>query len=193
MKKIFTLFMAFMVAASMFALPQKSLSAKDVKAGFEKASVEKTLKAKVQKKNHEKLMVRDFVPASLKVAQTVSPAKVAAKNAVATSEHDTVKLSFEEFQAGPDFYEDYGEWYVAVGNGSCGFRFDWYSADFEGTFTTDDIELEFSYAWYLDEWDEEVYVEYVEIEMTTSKKAIDEYTDLLTLDATILGMTTKYM
>ena len=37
MKKIFTLFMAFVVAASMFALPQKSLSAKDVKAGFEKA------------------------------------------------------------------------------------------------------------------------------------------------------------
>ena len=39
----------------------------------------------------------------------------------------------------------------------------------------------------MDEWDEEVYVEYVEVEMTTSKKAVDEYTDLLTLDATILG------
>lgn len=187
MKKIFTLFMAFMVAASMFALPQKSLSAKDVKAGFEKASVEKTLKAKVQKKNHEKLMVRDFVPAELQATQTANPAKIAAKNAVAATERDTVKLSFDEFQAGPDFYEDYEEWYVAVGNGSCGFRFDWYSADFEGTFTTDDFEFEFCYAWYLDEWDEEVFVEYVEIEMTTSKKAIDEYTDLLTLDATILG------
>lgn len=187
MKKIFTLFMAFMVAASMFALPQKSLSAKDVKAGFEKASVEKTLKAKVQKKNHEKLMVRDFVPAELQVTQTANPAKIAAKNAVAATERDTVKLSFEEFQVGPDFYEDYEEWYVAVGNGSCGFRFDWYSADFEGTFTIDDIETEYSYGWYLDDWDEEVYVEYVEVEMTTSKKAVDEYTDLLTLDATVLG------
>ena len=187
MKKIFTLFMAFMVAASMFALPQKSLSAKDVKAGFEKASVEKTLKAKVQKKNHEKLMVRDFVPAELQVTQTANPARVAAKNAVAATERDTVKLSFDEFQVGPDYYEKYEEWYVAVGNGSCGFRFDWYSADFEGTFTIDDIETEFSYGWYLDDWDEEVYVEYVEIEMTTSKKAIDEYTDLLTLDATVLG------
>ena len=187
MKKIFTLFMAFMVAASMFAVPQKSLSAKDVKAGFEKASVEKTLKAKVQKKNHEKLMVRDFVPAELQVMQTTNPAKIAAKNAVAATEHDTVKLSFEEFQVGPDFYEDYEEWYVAVGNGSCGFRFDWYSADFEGTFTIDDIETEYSYGWYLDEWDEEAYVEYVEVKMTTSKKAVDEYTDLLTLDATVLG------
>ena len=187
MKKIFTLFMAFMVAASMFALPQKSLSAKDVKAGFEKASVEKTLKAKVQKKNHEKLMVRDFVPAELQVTQTANPARVAAKNAVAATERDTVKLSFDEFQVGPDYYEDYEEWYVAIGNGSCGFRFDWYSADFEGTFTIDDIETEYSYGWYLDEWDEEAYVEYVEVEMTTSKKAVDEYTDLLTLDATVLG------
>ena len=187
MKKIFTLFMAFMVAASMFAVPQKSLSAKDVKAGFEKASVEKTLKAKVQKKNHEKLMVRDFVPAELQVTQTANPARVAAKNAVAATERDTVKLSFDEFQVGPDYYEEYEEWYVAVGNGSCGFRFDWYSADFEGTFTIDDIETEYSYGWYLDEWDEEAYVEYVEVEMTTSKKAVDEYTDLLTLDATVLG------
>ena len=58
--------MAFVVAASMFALPQKSLSAKDAKAGFEKAPVAKTLKAKVQQTNQEKLSVRDFVPAELK-------------------------------------------------------------------------------------------------------------------------------
>ena len=187
MKKFFTFFMAFVVAVSMFALPQKSMSAKDVKAGFEKSSVENPLKVKLEKKNTEKLTVRDFVPASLKVAQTVSPAKVAAKKAAETSEHDTVKLSFEEFQVGPEYYEDYEEWYVAVGDGNCGFRFDWYSTDFEGTFTTDDFEFEYCYGWYLDEWDEEVYVEYVDVEMTTSKKTIDEYTDLLTLDATILG------
>ena len=187
MKKIFTLFMAFVVAASMFALPQKNLSAKDAKAGFEKAPVTKALKATMQKNNSEKLSVRDFVPAELKAEKTANPAKIAAKNAVAATEHDTVKLSFEEFQVGPDFYEDYEEWYVAVGNGSYGFRFDWYSADFEGTFTTDDMEFEYSYGWYLDDWDSEVYFEYVEVEMTTSKKAVDEYTDLLTLDATILG------
>ena len=187
MKKLFSLLMAFVVTASLFAIPQKSLSAKDAKAGFEKAPVTKALKAKVQKNNSEKLMVRDFVPAELKAAQTANPAKIAAKNAVAATERDTVKLSFEEFQVGPDYYEEYEEWYVAVGNGSCGFRFDWYSADFEGTFNIDDIETEYSYGWYLDDWDEEVYVEYVEIEMTTSKKAIDDYTELLTLDATILG------
>ena len=174
MKKFFTFFMAFVVAVSMFALPQKSMSAKDVKAGFEKSSVENPLKVKLEKKNTEKLTVRDFVPASLKVAQTVSPAKLAAKKAVETSEHDTVKLSFEEFQVGPEYYEDYEEWYVAVGDGNCGFRFDWYSADFEGTFTTDDFEFEYCYGWYLDEWDEEVYVEYVEVEMTTSNMAVDE-------------------
>ena len=179
--------MAFVVTASLFAIPQKSLSAKDAKAGFEKAPVTKALKATMQKNNSEKLTVRDFVPAELKAEKTANPAKIAAKNAVAATEHDTVKLSFEEFQVGPDFYEDYEEWYVAVGNGSCGFRFDWYSADFEGTFATEDFEFEYCYGWYLDEWDEEVYVEYVEIEMTTSKKAIDDYTELLTLDATILG------
>ncbi|MBR6551156.1 MAG: hypothetical protein IKT71_08160 [Paludibacteraceae bacterium] len=188
MKKFITLFMATVVATSMFALPQKSMSAKDAKASFEKAKVENPLKAKVEKKHSEKLLVRDFVPAQVKEKKALAPVKkAAAKNSVAANERDTVKLSFEEFQVGPDFYEDYEEWYVAVGNGSYGFRFDWYSADFEGTFTTDDMELEYSYGWYLDDWDEEVYVEYVEVEMTTSKKAVDEYTDLLTLDATILG------
>ena len=77
MKKIFTLFMATVVAVSMFALPQKSMSAKDVKAGFEKSSVENPLKVKLEKKNTEKLTVRDFVPASLTVSQTANPAKVA--------------------------------------------------------------------------------------------------------------------
>ena len=188
MKKILTMFLAVVVTMSMYALPQKGLSAKDAKASFEKAKVENPLKAKVEKKHSEKLLVRDFVPAQVKEKKALAPVKkAAAKNSVAANERDTVKLSFEEFQVGPDYYEDYEEWYVAVGNGSYGFRFDWYSADFEGTFTIDDMELEYSYGWYLNDWDEEVYVEYVEVEMTTSTKAVDEYTDLLTLDATILG------
>ena len=187
MRKI-TLFLAFVVAVSTFALPQKNLAVQKEKAArFEKATVENTVAAKIEKKNSKNLTVRDFVPAELKAAQAANPAKIAAKNAVAATEHDTVKLSFDEFQVGPDYYEEYEEWYVAVGNGSCGFRFDWYSADYEGTFTIDDIETEYSYGWYLDDWDEEVYVEYVDIEMTTSKKTLDEYTDLMTLDATILG------
>ena len=182
------MFLAVVVTMSMYALPQKGLSAKDAKASFEKAKVENPLKAKVEKKHSEKLLVRDFVPAQVKEKKALAPVKkAAAKHSVAANERDTVKLSFEEFQVGPDYYEDYEEWYVAVGNGSYGFRFDWYSADFEGTFTIDDMELEYSYGWYLNDWDEEVYVEYVEVEMTTSTKAVDEYTDLLTLDATILG------
>ena len=124
MKKFFTLFMALMVAASMFALPAKSMSAKDAKASFEKAKVENPLKAKVEKKHSEKLLVRDFVPAQVKEKKALAPMKkAAAKNSVAANERDTVKLSFEEFQAGPDYYEDYEEWYVAVGDGNCGFRF----------------------------------------------------------------------
>ena len=187
MRKI-TLFLAFVVAVSTFALPQKNLAAQKEKAArFEKATVENTVAAKIEKKNSKNLTVRDFVPAELKAAQAASPAKVAAKNAVAATEYDTVKVSFDEFQVGPDYYEEYEEWYVVVGNGSCGFRFDWYSADYEGTFTIDDIETEYSYGWYLDDWDEEVYVEYVDIEMTTTMKALDDYTDLVTLDATILG------
>jgi hypothetical protein len=187
MKKLFSLLMAFVVTASLFAIPQKSLSAKDAKAGFEKAPVTKALKATMQKNNSEKLTVRDFVPAELKAEKTANPAKIAAKNAVAATEHDTVRVSFDEFESNPDYYEDYEEWFVSVNNGSFGFRFDWYSADFEGTFTTDDFEFEYCYGWYIDDWDEEVYIEYVEVEMTTTKTAIDDYTELLTLDATILG------
>ena len=66
MKKILTFFMAVVVAMSMYALPQKGLSAKDAKASFEKAKVENPLKAKVEKKHSEKLLVRDFVPAQVK-------------------------------------------------------------------------------------------------------------------------------
>jgi hypothetical protein len=141
----------------------------------------------MQKNNSEKLSVRDFVPAELKAEKTANPAKIAAKNAVAATEHDTVRVSFDEFESNPDYYEDYEEWFVSVNNGSFGFRFDWYSADFEGTFTTDDFEFEYCYGWYIDDWDEEVYIEYVDVEMTTTKTAIDDYTELLTLDATILG------
>ena len=187
MRKI-TLFLAFVVAISTFALPQKNLAVQKEKAArFEKATVENTVAAKIEKKNSKNLTVRDFVPAELKAAQAANPAKVAAKNAVAATEHDTVRVSFDEFDSDPDYYEDYEEWFVSVNNGSFGFRFDWYSADFEGTFTTDDFEFEYCYGWYLDDWDEEVYIEYVEVEMTTTKTAIDDYTELLTLDATILG------
>ena len=187
MRKI-TLFLAFVVAVSTFALPQKNLAVQKEKAArFEKATVENTVAAKIEKKNSKNLTVRDFVPAELKAAQAANPAKIAAKNAVAATEHDTVRVSFDEFDSDPDYYEDYEEWFVSVNNGSFGFRFDWYSADFEGTFTTDDFEFEYCYGWYLDDWDEEVYIEYVEVEMTTTKTAIDDYTELLTLDATILG------
>ena len=54
MKKLFSLLMAFVVTASLFAIPQKSLSAKDAKAGFEKAPVTKALKATMQKNNKQK-------------------------------------------------------------------------------------------------------------------------------------------
>ena len=69
MKKIFTLLMAMVVAASMMALPQASLSAKKAKAGFEKAVVNNPLKAKVQENIKKQALAHDFVrPAQTKKA-----------------------------------------------------------------------------------------------------------------------------
>ena len=84
MKRILTFFMSVVVAMSMLALPQENLSAKKTLTGVEKATVEHPLKAKVEKKHSEKLLVRDFVPAQVKEEKALAPVKKAAAKKPAT-------------------------------------------------------------------------------------------------------------
>ena len=169
MKKIFTLFMATVVALSVMALPHKTLkvdtkiSKKDLPATVERKVSDTPLQQAAAKTTKTQKFLRDFTRAKQ------APATSSMKKVVAAQAADTVYYSFDSFQQGPEYYEEYGDWYIAVGDLTCGMRFDWYADDVVGTFTTEDMEYEWSYMWYLNDWDEEVYVEYVDITLTVEK------------------------
>ena len=192
MKKFLTLFMATMVAASMFALPKNPVftGKKTVPAGVEQIKQEKRMMDKLQANRHEAVMQRNFVRPYVATAKK-APAVTTAKKV--TAEGDTITLNMD-FYVGPEYYEGSGEWFISLGDDEeRGVKLDWYAPQGEnndgyvGTFTTDDFEVEYSYMWYYDEWYEEVYVEYEDITMTISLDSVSEYVDVLKLNATILG------
>ena len=184
MKKFFTFFMAFMVAASMFALPQKSMSAKDVKAGFEKATVENPHKVKLDKKYKVQAMAHDFVrPEATKSAAKLAPAKHA------MAEGQTINMPMY-FSAGPEYYEEYGDWYIALENDDWWMlKLDWYAPQGEnndgyvGTFTLDDFDLSNTY--FVDPDYE--YVDVEDITLEVAKVPVDDVTARIELKATVLG------
>ena len=192
MKKIITLFMAMVVAASMFALPKNPVftGKKTVPAGVEQIKQEKRMMDKLQANRHEAVMQRNFVRPEVAVAKK-APAVTTAKKV--TAEGETITLNMD-FYVGPEYYPEYGDWYIALGDDEeRGIKLDWYAPQGEnndgyvGTFTTEDFEVEYSYMWYYDEWYEEVYVEFEDITMTISLDSVSEYVDVLNLNATILG------
>ena len=188
MKKIFTLFMATVVALSVMALPHKTLkvdtkvSKKDLPATVERKVSDTPLQQAAAKTTKTQKFQRDFTRTKQQAPATPSMKKVVAAQAA-----DTVYYSFDSFQQGPEYYEEYGDWYIAVGDGTCGMRFDWYADDVEGTFTTEDMEYEYSYMWYLNDWDEEVYVEYVDITLTVEKVEVSSSVSQYVLHAVFLG------
>jgi hypothetical protein len=104
MKKIFTLLMVMVVAASTMALPQANLSTKKAKAGFEKAVVNSPLKAKVKENIKKQALAHDFVRPvqAQKAAASLAPAKHA------VAEGQTINMPMY-FSAGPEYYEEYGD------------------------------------------------------------------------------------
>ncbi len=184
MKKIFTLFMSVVVAMSTFALPQANLSAQKAKAGFEKANVENPLKAKVEKKHRVQAMAHDFVrPEATKSAAKLAPAKHA------MAEGQTINMPMY-FSVGPEYYEEYGDWYIVLENDDWWMlKLDWYAPQGEnndgyvGTFTLEDFDLSNTY--FIDPDYE--YVDVEDITLEVAKVKVDDVTARIEVKATVLG------
>jgi hypothetical protein len=185
MKKILTFFMATVVAMSIYALPQENLSAKKALAGFEKANVENSQKAKVEKKRRMQAMAHDFV----RPAQTKKAAAGIAPKQHTVAEGQTINMPMY-FNAGPEYYEEYGDWFITLENDDWWMlKLDWYAPQGEnndgyvGTFTLDDFDLSNTY--FIDPDYEYVDVEDITLEITKVK--VDDVTARIELKATVLG------
>ena len=185
MKKILTFFMATVVAMSIYALPQENLSAKKALAGFEKANVENSQKAKVEKKRRIQAMAHDFV----RPAQTKKAAAGIAPQQHTVAEGQTINMPMY-FNAGPEYYEEYGDWFITLENDDWWMlKLDWYAPQGEnndgyvGTFTLDDFDLSST---YLIDPDYE-YVDVEDITLEITKVKVDDVTARIELKATILG------
>ena len=185
MKKLFTLFMATVVAMSMMALPQnvKLAGKKAAPASHEQFEAKTPAQAKVMEMHKAEIATRAFErPASV---QKVAPVAPATQHKLAAAEApDTVKLHFDGFSVEPEYYVDGGDWYFACSDDEYIVRIDFYGPEesYLGTWGIDDIDPAYAYMYTPTD-----YVEYVDIEFTLSQTVVSQYLTKVNFDAVILG------
>lgn len=181
MKKIFTLFMATVVAVSMMAVPQvKKVGKKAKPASKEQFEAKTPAQAKVMELAKEAKVLRNFErPQDMKkLPVSHAPLKVAAAQAA-----DTIKWHFDGFATAPEWYEESGDWYMACEQGIRLARFDILNDSYVGTFTEKDLDLDYSYI--INEYDE--YVDYVKVVLTISETVVGQYLTVIDLHAVVDG------
>ena len=182
MKKIFTLFMATVVALSMMALPQNvKLAGKKAKPASQEQFEAKTpAQAKALEMAKDAKVLRSFerVEKEVKKVPAKSPMKVAAAQMA-----DTIKWHFDGFSIAPEWYEEGGDWYMSCSQGSRLARFDILNESYVGTFTEEDLDLYYSYI--INEYDE--YVDYEKVLLTITETKKGQYLTTVDLHAVIDG------
>ena len=182
MKKIFTLFMATVVALSVMALPQNvKLAGKKAKpASKEQFEAKTPAQAKVMEMAKDAKVLRSFErPQDVKkLPVSHAPLKVAAAQAA-----DTINWHFDGFATAPEWYEETGDWYMACEQGIRLARFDILNDSYVGTFTEKDLDLDYSYI--INEYDE--YVDYVKVVLTISETVVGQYLTVIDLHAVVDG------
>ena len=182
MKKLFTLFMATVVAMSMMALPQVKLAGKKTApASHEQFEAKTPAQAKVMEMHKAEMVKRSFErPASV---AKVAPA-VATPKKVAKAEGEVVKLHFDGFSVEPEYYEETGDWYMACTNDEYIVKFDIVTngASYLGHWTTEDFDLAYAYMYTPTD-----YVDYLSIDCTISEEKKGQYLTQINLVATIEG------
>ena len=182
MKKIFTLFMATVVALSMMALPQNvKLAGKKAKPASQEQFEAKTpAQAKVMEMAKDVKVLRQFdrPETAVKKVPAKSPLKVAAAQMA-----DTIKWHFDGFSIAPEWYEEGGDWYMSCSQGSRLARFDILNESYIGTFTEADLDLYYSYI--INEYDE--YVDYEKVALTITETKKGQYLTTVDLHAVIDG------
>ena len=182
MKKIFTLFMAAVVAVSVMALPHNvKLAGKKVKpASKEQFEAKTPAQTKALEMAKDAKVLRNFerVENEVKKAPVKSALKVAAAQAA-----DTINWHFDGLATGPEWYEETGDWYMACEQGIRLARFDILNDSYVGTFTEEDLDLDYSYI--INEYNE--YVDYVKVVLTISETVVGQYLTVIDLHAVIDG------
>ena len=183
MKKLFTLFMATVVAMSMMALPQNvKLAGKNEKpASKEQFEAKTPAQAKTLEMAKAAKVLRNFerVEKEVKKLPAKSPLKAAAAQTA-----NTIKLHFNGFYTVPEWNEESGDWYMACSNGEGWIvKFDILAESYVGTFTESDLDLYYSYI--LTDMGENV--EYEKVVLTISETVKSQYCKVLNLHAVIDG------
>ena len=182
MKKLFTLFMATVVAMSMMALPQVKLAGKKTApASHEQFEAKTPAQAKVMEMHKAEMVKRSFE--SPESVAKVAPA-VATPKKVAKAEGEVVKLHFDGFSVEPEYYEETGDWYMACTNDEYIVKFDIVTngASYLGHWTTEDFDLAYAYMYTPTD-----YVDYLSIDCTISEEKKGQYLTQINLVATIEG------
>ena len=193
MKKLFTLFMAIVVAASMSALP---LNLKTEKTqGISKHQTEQSIKKQQRMEQLTQtsyvMESRQAVPADQVVKKV--PARAGKKVVAATMEDiEFVELNYSSFAMGPEYSEDTESWFVGLQTldetqpeyGTM-IQLDWVAPkdDYTGTFTTEDFTPD--YTWALTNYCYG-YIVFDSISMTISTQK-GEHTETIVLDAVLIG------
>ena len=181
MKKIFTLFMATVVAMSMMAVPQVKKVGKKVQPTSKEQFEAKTpAQAKTLEMANDAKVLRSFErpETAVKKAPAKAPLKVAAAQAA-----DTVKLHFDGFSVLPEYYEKSGDWYMACSNGEGWIvKFDILAESYIGTFTEADLDLYYSYIYTPTDM-----VDYEKVALTITETVVSQYCKTVNLHAVIDG------
>ena len=181
MKKIFTLFIATVVAISMFALPQETHLLKKLETNHKVSTVD------ANQDQMFRLAKKDFSkrqPIFELAAQKEKDVPVMQLQQKAPKVLDLVG---EDFLVEPEYDDETGEWYIAVGVDGYTFRLCWFGpADsYCGSFTMVDISMEYSWGWF--ESQGAFYeIAFSDVEMTISEKQVGTCLKQILLEATII-------
>ena len=190
MKKLFTLFMATVVAMSMMALPQNANLAGKKSAPASKSQLEaktpaqaKTLEVAKFQRAQRQVIEAEVAKKALPTMKGVAPKKVAAQQA------DTVVLNFNGGAVAPEWYAETGDWFFSLNDGDYLVKFDYYgTADtYCGTYTTEDIDMNYSYMYTPTDM-----LSYEEVSLTISEEKISDcytktvvYAEVLATDGVV--------
>ena len=179
MKKIFTLLMAMMVGAGMFATSPTMLPQK------EQVLNTKPTAAMSQLTDVQKKVVRPLSADASEVRR--HPAASCAMPLKREAKAEVITLNGDGFLVGPEYDPETSEWYIALEAQGYTFRLCWFGLEdtFTGTYSFDDISWDWTWGWYSsDDTFYEIYFQ--DVTMTISEKQVGTCLKQIVLDATIL-------
>ena len=178
MRKLLFLFVAIVTAMSMMALPQVQLAGKKLSSVNREQFEENDPILERVLKMHKDEVVKHSSKCTTSMVEEVTDTKK-----VAQTEREVIKLHFEAFAIGPEYYEDTEDWYMVCVNDEYEVRLDIVTngASYLGHWTTEDFDLDYSYL-----KTSSGYVDYESIDCTIEEKK-GQYFAQINLVATIEG------